>query len=194
LGGVERSAPILRTDRLILRPWRPEDLAPFADLNADFRVTATLAGALDRTASDALAGRIVAAFASFGYAQWAVEVPGVAPFIGFIGLSRPNFEAHFTPAVEVGWRLAFDHWGKGYATEGARAALDFAFTHAGLDAVVSFTASSNAWSRAVMARIGMHHDPRDDFIHPKLAADHPLKQHVLYRLTLAEWREKGGRS
>jgi RimJ/RimL family protein N-acetyltransferase len=179
--------PTLRTERLILRPWRPEDLEPFAALNADDRVTKTLAGSLDRAASDALAHRIFAEFPTWGYGRWAVELPGIAPFIGFIGLSVPNFDAHFMPAVEIGWRLAFDHWGKGYATEGARAALDFGFNRAGLDEIVSFTAASNMKSRAVMERLGMHTDPQDDFNHVRLAPDHPLYRHVLYRLRRAEW-------
>jgi RimJ/RimL family protein N-acetyltransferase len=179
--------PTLRTERLILRPWRPEDLEPFAALNADDRVTKTLAGSLDRAASDALAHRIFAECPTSGYGRWAVELPGIAPFIGFIGLSVPNFDAHFMPAVEIGWRLAFDHWGKGYATEGARAALDFGFNRAGLDEIVSFTAARNMKSRAVMERLGMHTDPQDDFNHVRLAPDHPLYRHVLYRLRRAEW-------
>jgi RimJ/RimL family protein N-acetyltransferase len=181
------AGPTLRTERLILRPWRPEDLEPFAALNADDRVTATLAGSLDRAASDALAERIMDSFAKLGFGQWVVEVPGVAPFIGFIGLSVPGFEAHFMPAVEIGWRLAFDHWGQGYATEGARAALDFGFKEIGLAEIVSFTAKSNVKSRAVMERLGMHSDPKDDFNHVRLGPEHPLYHHVLYRLRREEW-------
>jgi len=177
----------LRTERLILRPWRPEDLVPFAALNADERVTVTLAGSMNRAESDALAARIIHGFATRGFGQWAVELPGVAPFIGFIGLSVPSFEAHFMPAVEIGWRLAFDHWGKGYATEGARAVLDFGFRQAGLDEIVSFTAASNTRSRAVMERLGMHSDPNDDFGHERLGKSHPLYHHVLYRLRREEW-------
>ena len=179
--------PTLRTERLILRPWWPEDLEPFAALNADPRVAATLGGPEGRAFSDALAERIGLEFAERGYGRWAVEIPGVAPFIGFIGLAVPSFEAHFTPAIEIGWRLAFDHWGKGYATEGARAALDFGFGPGGLDEIVSFTAASNTRSRAVMERLGMHSDPKDDFEHVRLGKGHPLYHHVLYRLTRAEW-------
>ncbi|HEY4162453.1 MAG TPA: GNAT family N-acetyltransferase [Dongiaceae bacterium] len=181
-------APSLTTERLILRPWRPEDLEPFAALNADERVTITLGGSLTRAQSDTLVERIVLGFATQGFGQWAVEIPGEAPFIGFIGLSVPSFDAPFMPAVEIGWRLAFDHWGKGYATEGARAALEFGFTTAGLDEIVSFTAASNMRSRAVMERLGMHRDPRDDFSHVRLGKDHPLFQHVLFRLKRREWR------
>ena len=188
MGKALFDAPILKTEHLLLRPWQESDLEPFAALNADPRVTATLAGALTRAESDALADRIAARFREKGFGQWAVELPGQAPFIGFIGLAAPSFEAHFTPAVEIGWRLAFDHWGHGYATEGAGAVLDFAFAQVGLGEVVSFTAESNARSRAVMERIGMHYDPRDDFDHPNLAPTHPLVRHVLYRLRREEWQ------
>jgi ribosomal-protein-alanine N-acetyltransferase len=180
-------APELRTERLVLRPWRQSDLEPFAALNADPRVTATLAGSLSRTESDALVARIAARFCTKGFGQWAVELPGVAPFIGFIGLAAPDFDAPFMPAIEIGWRLSFVHWGRGYATEGARAVLDFAFTRAGLDALVSFTTESNLRSRAVMERIGMRHDAAEDFDHPKLDAAHPLRRHVLYRLHREAW-------
>jgi RimJ/RimL family protein N-acetyltransferase len=147
-----------------------------------------LGGPQDRAFSDALAARIFSEFETVGYGRWAVEVPGVAPFIGFVGISAPSFEAHFTPAIEIGWRLAFDHWGKGYATEGARAVLDFGFNEAGLDEIVSFTAASNTRSRAVMERLGMHRDPKDDFGHERLGKAHPLYHHVLYRLRREEWR------
>ena len=190
-------APILRTERLILRPWRPEDLEPFAALNADPRVAASLGGPQDRTFSDALAARILNEFDDYGYGRWAIEVPGKAPFIGFVGLAVPSFEAHFTPCVEIGWRLAFDHWGRGYATEGAVAAMEFGFSAAGLEEIVSFTAASNARSRAVMDRLGMHCDPADDFGHERLGRAHPLYRHVLYRITREEWltgpvRSSGG--
>jgi ribosomal-protein-alanine N-acetyltransferase len=181
---------VLRTERLVLRPWRDSDLEPFAALNADPRVAETLGGPQDRAFSDAMADRIVQEFASRGYGRWAVEVPGVAPFIGFVGLSVPSFEAHFTPAIEIGWRLAHEHWGKGYATEGARAALDFGFGTAGLAEIVSFTAKINAKSRAVMERLGMRTDPKDDFNHVKLGPDHPLYRHVLYRLRREDWRAR----
>jgi RimJ/RimL family protein N-acetyltransferase len=174
--------PVLRTDRLILREWRDGDRAPFAALNADSRVTEFLATGLDRAASDAMADRIEAHFADHGFGLWAVEVPGIAPFIGFVGLSVPKFSAHFTPCVEVGWRLAFDHWGKGYASEAARAALQDGFGRLGLREIVSFTVPHNPRSRAVMERIGMRRDPADDFDHPNLGEDSSLRRHVLYRL------------
>ncbi len=174
--------PTLTTARLILRPWREADLAPFAALNADARVMAFMGGLLDRAASDALVARALAHFDTQGFGLWAVEVAGAAPFVGFVGLMRPGFTAAFTPCVEVGWRLAFDHWGRGYATEGAQAALAFGFGPCGLPEIVSFTAAGNRRSRAVMARLGMSHDPREDFDHPSLPAGHALRRHVLYRL------------
>jgi RimJ/RimL family protein N-acetyltransferase len=137
---------------------------------------------LSRAESDALVDRIEAAFNQRGFGLWAVEVTAGAPFIGFVGLSVPTFEAHFTPAVEVGWRLAPEHWGRGYATEAARAAVDFGFTSAGLDEIVSFTVAANTRSVAVMERLGMTHDPVDDFDHPRIPPGHALRRHVLYRL------------
>src|SRR5262249_49060595 len=121
-------------------------------------------------------------FGQHGYAQWAVEIPGVTPFAGFVGLSIPRFEASFTPCVEVGWRLAAEYWGRGYATEGARAALAFGFQELQLNEIVSFTVPANLRSRRVMEKIGMTHDTKDDFAHPLLPADHHLSRHVLYRI------------
>jgi RimJ/RimL family protein N-acetyltransferase len=112
-------------------------------------------------------------------------VPGVADFIGFVGLSVPTFEAHFTPCVEIGWRLAQEHWGQGYATEAARAAIDFGFQKFELSEIVSFTVPDNLRSRAVMERIGMTRSPADDFDHPALPENHPLRRHVLYRKSRA---------
>ena len=173
----------LRTARLLLRRWRDEDRAPFAALNADPLVTEFLPGPLSRADSDALADRIEAHFAVHGFGLWAIEVPGQIPFAGFVGLAVPAFEAAFTPCVEVGWRLASACWGRGYATEGARAALAFGFARLGLAEIVSFTVPANVRSRRVMERLGMKHDPADDFDHPALPEGHPLRRHVLYRAT-----------
>lgn len=173
--------PALRTERLLLRRWRPTDLEPFAALNADPRVVEFLPAALSRDESDELARRIDAQFAERGFGLWALEIPGVAPFVGFVGLSVPGFAAHFTPCVEIGWRLEAEHWGRGYATEAARAALAFGFDTLGLAEIVSFTAVANRRSRRVMERIGMGHDPADDFEHPALPEGHSLRRHVLYR-------------
>lgn len=179
---METGVPWLRTDRLLLRMWRHSDLAPFAALNADPKVMEHLPAVLDREQSDATVRRIEAHFATEGFGLWAVEVTGEVPFIGFVGLSRPQFDAHFTPAVEVGWRLARPYWGHGYATEGARAALAYGFGPLGLPEIVSFTVPGNLRSRAVMERLGMTRDPADDFAHPLLDPDDPLRTHVLYRL------------
>jgi len=181
------------TARLILRPWREEDLAPFAALNADPEVMEYFPRTLTRAESDNVAEAIAAHFDAHGFGLWAVEVPGVAPFIGFTGLSVPRFEAPFTPAVEVGWRLARAWWGRGYASEAARVALAFGFETLALDEIVSFTAAGNLRSRRVMQRIGMHEDVPGAFDHPALAEGHPLRAHVLYRLARADWRRGSGR-
>jgi RimJ/RimL family protein N-acetyltransferase len=173
----------LYTDRLRLRRWLPADRAPFAALNADPRVTEYLPGTLSRAESDALVARIEAHFDQYGFGLWAVEISNVAAFAGFLGLSVPRFTAHFTPCVEIGWRLGAAHWGHGYATEGARAVLAFGFEVLGLEEIVSFTVPGNTRSRRVMERIGMAHNPADDFDHPLLPAGHPLRRHVLYRIT-----------
>jgi RimJ/RimL family protein N-acetyltransferase len=172
----------LITERLRLRPWREADLAPFAAINADPVVMEHFPSVLERASSDAMAERIGGHFDRHGYGLWAVEVPDVAAFIGFIGLAIPRFTASFTPCVEVGWRLARRHWGQGYATEGARAAVAFGFAEAGLEEIVSFTVPANRRSLAVMERLGMTSEAREDFDHPVLPAGHPLRRHRLYRL------------
>lgn len=173
----------IRTERLILREWRDSDFEPFAALNGDRRVMEFMPLPLDRAASDAFALRIRDEFARHEFGRWAVEAPGVAPFIGFIGLSVPNFTAFFTPCVEVGWRLAYPYWGRGYATEGARAAIDFGFREAGLEEIVSFTVPQNVRSIRVMEKAGMKRDPAGDFAHPALPKGHRLHRHVLYRIS-----------
>lgn len=179
----------LRTERLVLRRWRAEDREPFAALNADPVVMEHFPAPLTRAESDALVDRIEAAFTEHGWGLWAVEVPGVADYIGFVGLSIPRFDAPFMPCVEVGWRLATEHWGRGYAPEGAREALRFAFEDLELDEVLSFTSVGNAKSRRVMEKIGLRHDPADDFDHPNVARESPVHRHVLYRISAPEWRD-----
>jgi RimJ/RimL family protein N-acetyltransferase len=171
----------LATERLRLRQWRAEDLEPFAALCADPEVMRYFPCTQPRERSEALARDIAYGIEERGWGLWAVEVRGGAPFIGFVGLSEPGFDAHFTPAVEVGWRLGREHWGQGYATEAARASVEFGFRELELDEIVSMTAPGNARSRAVMARLGMTHDPADDFDHPRIPPG-PLNPHVLYRL------------
>jgi len=172
----------LRTERLVLRPWRTSDRALFAALNADPVVMEHFIAPLNRAESDALADRIEADLAAHGWGLWAAEVPGRFEFIGFIGLAVPGFEAPFTPCVEVGWRLCQSAWGHGYAPEGAAEALRFAFDELELDEVVSFTSVGNAKSRRVMEKVGMTRDPNDDFDHPRVAPGHRITRHVLYRI------------
>jgi RimJ/RimL family protein N-acetyltransferase len=192
--------PSIQTPRLLLRPWRDADLEPFAAMNADPIVMEFFPKLLDRGESDAAVSRIREHFATRGFGLWAVEVPGVAEFIGFVGLAVPRFEAHFTPCVEIGWRLARAHWGRGYATEAARAALEFGFEDLALDEIVSFTVPANVRSRAVMERIGMTRSPDDDYDHPALPEGHPLRRHVLYRASRERFSgdrkraEAGGRA
>lgn len=179
---------MLRTSRLILRAWRDDDLPAYAALNADPEVMAHFPTRLDRAASDASAARIRAHHAQHGWGLWAVEVAGEAPFIGFVGLQQVPFEAPFTPAVEIGWRLARAQWGRGFAAEAARAALGFGFERLALPEIVSFTVPANTRSSAVMERLGMTRDPAGDFEHPRLPAGHALRRHVLYRLARNHWR------
>ncbi|MEO7095753.1 MAG: GNAT family N-acetyltransferase [Polyangiales bacterium] len=179
----------LRTERLVLRRWRREDREPFSALNADPVVMEHFPAPLTRTESDGLVDRIEAALDEHGWGLWVAEVPGVAECIGFIGLAIPRFEAPFMPCVEVGWRLAKEHWGRGYAPEGAREALRFAFEDLALEEVLSFTSVGNAKSRRVMHKIGLHHDPVDDFDHPNVPPESPVHRHVLYRITASQWRD-----
>jgi ribosomal-protein-alanine N-acetyltransferase len=177
----------MHTERLILRRWRDSDREPFAALNLDPAVMEFFPAKLTRADSDATIARIEAGFDEHGFGLWAVELAATGEFIGFTGLSVPRFTAHFTPAVEVGWRLARPAWGHGYATEAARRALTAGFDDHGLTEVVSFTTTANARSQAVMVRLGMTHDPRDDFDHPMIAEDSPLRRHVLYRVSARQW-------
>lgn len=167
--------------------WRDDDLAPFAQLNADEEVMRWFPSLLSREQSDAATETIRARLSEDGWGLWALEVPGVASFCGFVGLSRVPFEASFTPAVEIGWRLDRPWWGHGYATEAARACLEYAFGPLGLTEIVSFTTTKNDRSRSVMERLGMKHDPGHDFDHPRIPEGSPVRRHVVYRLTQAEY-------
>lgn len=189
---MTRSIPRITTDRLLLREWRPADREPFAAMNADPEVAEFLSKTLDRAASDAFLDRIEAAWEADGFGLWAVERREDGALLGFTGLAAPTFEAHFTPAVEVGWRFARFAWGHGFATEAARAALRFGFVELDLAEIVSFTVPANVRSRAVMERLGMTRDPADDFENPNLPPGHPIRPHVLYRLSRDRWRAAGG--
>jgi RimJ/RimL family protein N-acetyltransferase len=172
---------MIETTRLRLRTWRDEDVAPFADLNADQTAMRFMPGVLTADETAAMVERIRAHFAANAFGLWAVEVLGAVSFIGYVGLQRVAFEAPFTPAVEIGWRLAPAHWGKGYATEAAAAVLRFGFENLNLDQIVSFTVAANKPSWSVMERIGMTRDLGGDFDHPRLPVGHPLRRHILYR-------------
>jgi RimJ/RimL family protein N-acetyltransferase len=179
---------MIRTERLLMRRWRDEDREPFAAMNADPAVMEHYQGTTPRDSSDAFIDRIEAWWDEHGWGLWAIEVPGVAPFIGYVGLWPADYVTG-DPMVEVGWRLAHEHWGNGYVTEAAREALRFGFEEVGLDEIVSFTVPQNERSWRVMERIGLRRDPSGDFDHPKvdaLAYPH-LVRHVFYRLGRSEW-------
>jgi RimJ/RimL family protein N-acetyltransferase len=182
---------VTHTERLLLRGWRDSDREPFAVLNADPVVREYMQGPISRERSDAFVDAIEAHWDEHGWGLWAVEVPGVAPFVGYVGLWPADYVTG-DPMVEVGWRLAREHWGQGYATEAAREALRFGFEDLGLEEIVSFTVSQNVRSIRVMERIGLVRDAGRDFDHPHVnAAVHPqLVRHVFYRMTRPEWRSR----
>jgi RimJ/RimL family protein N-acetyltransferase len=184
--------PELRTERLLLRGWRHDDRAPFAAMNSDPAVMRYFVKPLDRAESDGLVRRFVAGWAD-GYGLWAVERLADRRFLGFTGLAWHDFPARHTPAVEVGWRLAQAAWGHGFATEAARAAVACGFETIGLDEILSWTTVENAASRRIMERIGMTRDTAGDFQHPLVPEGHPIRPHVLYRLSRAGWRASAGR-
>ena len=184
---------MIRTERLVLRRWTDEDREPFAELNADPAVMEHLQGTMTRERSDAFIDRIEAWWAGNGWGLWAVEVADVAPFIGYVGLWPADYVAN-RPMVEVGWRLAREQWGHGYATEAAREALRFGFEEVGLEEIVSFTVPHNERSWRVMERIGLVREPARDFDHPLVdAVAYPrLVRHVFYRLDRARWLSSPG--
>ncbi|MGA8163903.1 MAG: GNAT family N-acetyltransferase [Waddliaceae bacterium] len=174
-------APPLLTKRLLLRQWKDSDLPLFAKMNADARVMKYFPSRLSKEESDSLAKKIQKELREKEYGLWAVEVIGAAPFIGFLGLHYRDFPAPFTPCIEIGWRLVYEHWGKGYAFEAAEKVVEYAFNTLKLKEIVSFTTPDNKRSWNLMRKLGMNHNPEDDFYHTKLPKDHPLGFHVLYR-------------
>jgi RimJ/RimL family protein N-acetyltransferase len=182
-------ASMIRTDRLLLRRWRHDDRAPFAAMNADPEVRAFLQGTIGRQESDAFIDAIEAHWDAERWGLWALEVVDSGAFIGHTGLWPADFLPG-GPAVEVGWRLARHHWGHGYATEAARAALRFGFEELGLEEIVSFTVPQNVRSIRVMERLGLARYPAGDFDHPRVDAKRypQLVRHVLYRLERSQWR------
>ena len=175
----------IETPRLRLRRWRPDDLQPFAALNADPEVMEHFPSALSPEETAAAIGRVEEHFENHGFGFWAAEVPGQASLIGFIGLAVVPFETSFTPCVEIGWRLARPWWGRGLATEGARAALAYGFERLALQEIVAFRVPGNVRSRRVMEKLGMRYS--EEFEHPRIDPGHPLRRHVLYRLSRTEW-------
>jgi RimJ/RimL family protein N-acetyltransferase len=184
------AAPVeLRTPRVLLRQWKDSDADAWAAMNADPEVRRFFPSVLSRTEAQGEADRIRAGITQRGWGLWAVEVPGVHAFAGFVGLNVPGFEAPWMPAVEIGWRLAPATWHSGYATEGAAAALHFAFTQLELPQVVAMSVPTNGPSHRVMDRIGMARDPGADFDHPRVPDGSPLKRHILHRIERGQWRK-----
>lgn len=176
------------TDRLHLRQWVEADKIPFALLNADERVMEYFPSVLDRSASDAMVDRLHSQIIDRGWGFWAVELKEDKQFIGTVGLGIPKADLPFSPCVEIAWRLAFPYWGKGYASEAARGALEVGFEVLCLPEIVSFTAMNNQRSRAVMERLGMSLSD-ETFEHPSIEIGHPLREHCLYRLSRDEWKK-----
>lgn len=178
----------LRTPRLLLRRWCDSDLAPFAALNADPEVMRWLLGPLPRELSDRMVERIETHFERHDFGLWAVERVADARLLGMVGLQHVNFEAPFTPAIEIGWRLCREAWGSGYCTEAATLALNDAFARMAIEEVVSFTIPENLRSQAVMSRLGLTRDRQGDFDHPRLPVSHPMRPHWLFRLRRSAWQ------
>ncbi|HWZ44613.1 MAG TPA: GNAT family N-acetyltransferase [Candidatus Saccharimonadales bacterium] len=184
---------IITTERLILRPWQASDREPFFRMSADPRVMEFMPALLTRDESDRLVDQIDAHFRDHGFGPCAVELLSDRSFIGFVGLYIPRFQAAFTPCIEIAWRLAATAWGQGLATEGARAMVSYAFRNLQLEELVSFTVPGNLRSRRVMEKLGMTHNPADDFDHPMLPPGHPMRRHVLYRMQRAEFESMAHR-
>jgi len=182
---------IIETDRLILRTWTDSDLQPMFAINQDPKVMEYFPGLQDLETTKNFIAKVNNHFEKHGYSLYACVRKDSNEFIGFIGLLIADFEAHFTPATEIGWRLSSKHWGQGFATEGAKAVLDYAFRELKIPEIVSFTAEGNAKSIKVMQKIGLRHNANDDFDHPKLDDTSPLKRHVLYRLSNEQYSDRG---
>ena len=178
-----RARDCIATERTLLRPWRESDREPFARINADPDVMRHFPSTLSRKASDDLFDLLESARQERGFGIWAIELPGVAPLVGFVGLHEATFEAKFTPCIEIGWRLDAPYWGRGLAFEASRAALAEGFAALGVDEILAWTAAGNVRSRVLMDRLGMVRDEAKDFDHPRIPAGDPLRAHVLYRLS-----------
>ncbi len=183
------SLKILETDRLILRTWVDEDLESMFAINQDPKVMEYFPSLQNLEMTKNFIDKVNTHFENHGYSLYASARKDTKEFIGFIGLLIADFESHFTPATEIGWRLSSNHWGQGFATEGAKAVLDYAFRELKIPEIVSFTAAGNSKSIKVMQKIGLQHNERDDFDHPKLEDTSPLKRHVLYRLSREKYTQ-----
>jgi len=185
---LKKSAKLIEinTERLLLRQWKDDDLEAFCAINSSPVVMEFFPNPLDRTESDALAKRIQENIAKNGWGFWAVEIPGISDFIGFVGLNTPNYPLPCSPCVEIGWRLSEKYWGKGYATEAAQSALRVGFTQLGFNEIVSFTSVLNHRSIKLMERLKMKNSG-EYFEHPKVPESSSLKRHCLYRMTRAHW-------
>jgi RimJ/RimL family protein N-acetyltransferase len=179
------------TARLVLRQWRESDLEPFAKMGRDPRVMEFFPELLSRDSSDAIAAKWHQRIAGRGWGFWAVEITATGEFAGFVGLDVPDTPLPFSPCIEIGWRLAHEHWGKGYATEGASAAVRAGFEQIGLGEIVAYAVVANRRSRSVMEKLGMR-DTGETFDHPKVHAESPLRAHCLYRLPRDEWERGSG--
>lgn len=171
----------IKTERLLLRRWTSADLPVLASINMDPKVMEFVGPVLSELESQAMISRAELSWSNLSYGRFAVEIRQTSELIGFIGLAQCKFESHFTPAIEIGWRLAHKYWGFGYATEGATEVMNWALEEKDLKEVVSFTSASNIRSRRVMEKIGMHRNESDDFLHPRMLPNDPLRANVLYR-------------
>ena len=179
----------IKTKRLLLRQWREEDKSIFASINSDPEVMEYYPKVLNTTESNEMAHKLETLISQKGWGFWAVEKIKNKQFIGFVGLHEPTYDLPVTPCVEIGWRIGKKHWGHGYATEAATAALDFAFNSLDLEQVYSFTSVTNKRSWSVMKRLGMV-NTNQNFNHPLITEDSPLKEHYLYRITRSQWLKK----
>ena len=180
----------IETDRLRLRQWIDDDRALFAELNADPQNMEFFPSPILRSDSDIFIDKMIALIEENGWGLFSVEINETNEFIGFIGLAVPSYKTHFTPCTEIGWRLHKKYWGNGYATEGAKAVLNFAFNTLHKEEIVSFTSNLNIPSISVMKRIGMTRDIQGDFEHPNVKDGHKLRHHVLYRINASEFKNQ----
>ena len=187
-GVIRQSHSMLKTDRLLLRQWTEDDFLPFSEMCSDTEVMEFFPKPYTQEESYAMGRKILSLISERGWGFWAVEIPARHRFIGFVGLHAPKDTMPFSPCVEIGWRLSKQHWGQGYATEAAEAALNFAFSTLNLNEVVSFTTLANERSKAVMQKIGMRNS-NQNFMHPDIELSHPQCEHVLYKISKSTWRQ-----